>query len=231
VALTHTCSSVGSCYPDPIGDYRMDETGWTVGQADAVENSAMAGAHGTALGSAAVDTSDSHLCNSGRLSNNDSSIAASGLPVSTQAGDKTTVCFWMNWDGNGSEMPIGWGSSYDLYFYGTTRFGFNTGASDLFGISGANALAGDWHHVCGIFTNASPLSNQLYIDGALQQSAVLTGTPVNQTVTDRFVMGSWRTGGYYFDGLLDEVHVYDRGLSANEVLTDMNRTHGCSGGL
>jgi hypothetical protein len=228
-ALTHTCSS--SCYAAPVGDYRLDETGWTIGQADEVENSAMAGAHGTPLGSAAVEAADTHLCNAGRLSNNDSTIDVSGLPVSTGAGDKTSVCFWMNWDGNGSEMPIGWGVGYDLYFYGTTRFGFNTGASDLYGISGADALAGDWHHVCAVFTNAAPLTNQLYLDGVLQQVAVLAGTPQNRTVTDRLVMGSWGSGGYYYDGLLDEVHVYNRGLSASEVVGDMNSTHGCSGGL
>ncbi|MEJ2642181.1 MAG: LamG domain-containing protein, partial [Desulfosarcinaceae bacterium] len=228
-ALTHTCSP--SCYPDPVGDYRMDESGWTIGQADEVENSAMAGAHGTPLGSAAVETADSHLCNAGRLSNNDSTIDISGLPLSTQPGDKTSVCFWMQWDGGGSEMPIGWGVGYDLFFYGTTRFGFNTGASDLYGISGADALAGDWHHVCAVFTNAAPLSNQLYLDGVLQPATVLAGTPQNRTVTDRLVIGSWGSGGYYYDGLLDEVHVYARGLSASEVASDMNATHGCSGGL
>jgi prepilin-type N-terminal cleavage/methylation domain-containing protein len=228
-ALTHSCS--GSCYPDPVGDYRMDESSWTIGQADAVENSAMAAAHGTALGSTAVETADARLCNAAHLSNNDSTIDVSGLPISTQAGDKTSVCFWMNWDGNGSEMPIGWDGPYDLYFHGPTRFGFNTGAGDVYGISGADALAGDWHHVCAVFTNLAPLSNQLYLDGVLQQATVLAGTPQNRTVTDRLVMGSWGYGGYYYDGLLDEVHVYARGLSASEAVADMNRTHGCSGGL
>jgi hypothetical protein len=230
-ALDHTCSSAGSCYPDPVGDYRMDEASWTIGQADAVENSAMAAAHGTALGSAAVETTDAHLCNAGHLSNNDSTVDINGLTISTQAGDKTSVCFWMKWDGTGSEMPMGWDGPYDLYFHGSTRFGFNTGAGDVYGISGADSLAGDWHHVCGIFTNMAPLSNQLYIDGILQQATVLAGTPQNRTVTDRLIMGSWGYGGYYYDGLLDEVHVYDRGLSASEVVTDMNSSHGCSGGL
>lgn len=231
VALTHACSVAGSCYPDPVGDYRLDESAWTIGQADAVVNTAMASAHGTALGSTAVETSDSQLCNAAHLSGNNSSIEISGLPVSTLAGDKTSVCFWMKWDGNGSEMPVGWGSTYDLYFHGPTRFGFNTGAGDVFGISGADALAGDWHHVCAVFTNSGPLSNQLYIDGTLQTSSVLQGTPRNQTVTDRLVLGSWGAGGYHYDGRLDEVHVYNRGLSASEVVADMNRTHGCSGGL
>ncbi len=227
--LTRTCS--GSCYTSAVAQYRMDESSWTAGQADDVQDSSGNGYHGTPYGSAAVNTSDSHLCYAGEFSNNDSYVAVTGLPVSTTSGEQTTVCFWMKWAGNGSEMPIGWEGYYDLFFRGTTQLGFNTGAGDLFGISGADALAGSWHHVAAVFNNNAPLKNQLYIDGVLQPSTLLAGTPVNRTVNSTLYLSGWDTGtDYKFDGLLDEVNIYTRGLSASEVVADMNGTHTCPGG-
>jgi len=137
----------------------------------------------------------------------------------------------MKWGGTNNEMPIGWSSYYDLFFYGTTRFGFNTGASDLFGIDGADALANDWHHVTAIFSNTAPLKNQLYIDGVLQPISVLTGTPVNKAVNSTLYISGWLpSDGYKFNGLIDELRIYTRGLSFSEIVKDMNLTHSCPGG-
>ncbi|MBW2095144.1 MAG: hypothetical protein JRI80_09665, partial [Deltaproteobacteria bacterium] len=228
-SLSHSCS--GTCYTGPAAEYRMDENAWTIGQAGDVTDSSGNGYDGTPQGSAAIDQTDSHLCYSGSFSNNDSSVEISGLPVSTSPGEKTTVCFWMKWDGNGPEMPIGWGSSYDLWFRNGDQLVFNTGASDLYGISGAAALSGNWHHVAAIFTNNAPLKNQLYIDGALQPLAVLTGTPGSRTVTSNFFISGWGPStGYKYNGHVDEVHVYTRGLSSGEVAQDMNTSHSCPGG-
>ncbi|RLF53747.1 MAG: hypothetical protein DRN37_11280, partial [Thermoplasmata archaeon] len=227
--VSHSCS--GACYTTVAAEYRMDENSWVIDQAGDVTDSSGNGHDGTPRGSAAIDQADSHLCYSGSFSNNDSFVEITGLPVSTSAGDKTTVCFWMKWDGNGAEMPIGWNTSYDLWFRNTNEFGFNTGASDLYGISGAGVLAGSWHHVAAVFTNSAPLKNQLYIDGALQPVAVLAGTPGNRTVTGNFFISGWDNGSSYkYDGHLDEVRIYTRGLSASEVARDMNTSHSCPGG-
>ncbi|MBW1612449.1 MAG: prepilin-type N-terminal cleavage/methylation domain-containing protein [Deltaproteobacteria bacterium] len=228
-SLTHDC--VGSCYTDAIAWYYMDEDSWTTGNPCVIDS--IGGYDGTPTGDSSINKTDSHLCYAGEFADapgNDSCITITGLPVSTTAGDKTTVCFWMKWAGNGNEMPIGWANSYDLFFYGTTRFGFNTGASDLYGIDGANALANDWYHVAAIFSNNAPLKNQLYIDGTLQPIAVLTGTPVNRTVSSTFYISGWSpSDGYKFNGMIDELRIYTRGLSSSEVTEDMNLTHSCPG--
>jgi len=226
MALAHTCS--GTCYSAAVAEYRMDEDGWITDQAGEVTNTMVDDYHGTPHGSAAVNSGDSHLCRSGQFSNADSTVQIDNLTMPTNADEMATVTFWMKWDGGGSQMPMGWQQGYDLYFQGTARFGFNTGAGDLFGIDGAAALAGDWHHVAAIFNNAAPLKNQLFIDGALQPITLLAGTPVNRSVTPTLHLSGWGPNdSYKFNGLLDEVRVYGRGLAANEVIADMDLVHGC----
>ncbi len=226
VSLTHSCS--GTCYSDPLAEYRMDEASWTSGT-QCVSDS-VGSYDGTPYGSADIDQTDSHLCYSGDFSNNDSYILITGLPVSTEAGQKVTVCFWMKWAGNYSEMPIGWGSRYDLLFL-SNSLGFNTGCSDVFGVSGVGSLANGWHHVAAVFTNNDPDKNQLYIDGVLQPSTLITGAQCSRTVSSAFYISGWDTGtNYKYNGLLDELRIYNRGLSSSEVGQDMNSSHSCPGG-
>ena len=225
-SLTHTCQ--GSCYTSAVAEYRMDESSWTIGT-QCVSDS-IGTYDGTPQGSAAINQTDSHLCYAGEFSNNDSYVSISGLPVSTTSGDKTTVTFWMKWGGSYGEMPVGWGSRYDLYFF-NNGFGFNTGCGDLFGVTGAGALSGGWHHVAAVFTNNAPSRNLLFIDGVLQPSTLLMGTQCSRAVSSNFYISGWDTGNNYkYNGLIDELRIYTRGLSASEVAVDMNNTHSCPGG-
>ncbi|MDY6878700.1 MAG: LamG-like jellyroll fold domain-containing protein [Thermodesulfobacteriota bacterium] len=222
--LSRNCE--GDCYTGPVAEYRMDETSWTLGTPSVLDASGN-DYHGTPTGNAAIN-SGGHLCNGGEFSNSDGSIEITGLPFSNpQDGDKTTVCFWMNWAGGSGEMPVGWGSTYDLYLLGDS-LGFNTGCSDVFGVAGIGSLSHSWHHVAGVFTNNAPEENLLYIDGQLQPMALLNGSFCNRSVSSSFYISGWNSGsGYKYDGLLDEVKIYARGLSSSEIAEDMNQTHVC----
>jgi hypothetical protein len=120
-------------------------------------------------------------------------------------------------------MPFGW-TTYDLWLV-NNRFGFNTGGGDIFGISNASAaLAGDWHHIAAVFTNSAGNTNTenvLYIDGVEQGLVHLQGSRNNRSVGANFRFSSWTNNtSYTFDGLVDEVRIYDRGLGENEILED-----------
>ena len=225
--LTHSCS--GSCYTGPVAEYRMDDSSWTIGAPTVADSSG--NYDGTPMGSASVNQSDSHLCYAGEFTNSDSFVSIAGLPISTIAGAKTTVTFWMKWGGGGGEMPIGFGSHYDLYF-ASNSFGFNTACSDVFGVTGAGALAGSWHHVAAIFTNDVPSKNLLYIDGVLQPSSLVVGSnQCTRAVSTTFYISGWDSSNdYKYNGLIDELHIYTRGLSTREVVSDMNSSHSCPAG-
>lgn len=76
---------------------------------------------------------------------------------------------------------------------------------------------GKWKHMVWAF---STTSNQtaLYLDGVQQtfDSSAVTNLTLN-TVSNVLYLGYAVAGGKYFDGLLDDVRVYNRVLSASEV--------------
>ena len=108
--------------------------------------------------------------------NNGGGFIISGLPVSTTAGAKTSVAFWMYWNGVNSVMPIGW-AVHDLWFSGA-NFGFNSGGGDVYGIS-TTGLANTWRHVVAVFTNGSIISKPFLYTGGLADWKIALASDIN----------------------------------------------------
>ena len=78
-----------------------------------------------------------------------------------------------------------------------------------------------WYHVAGVY-NSAARTMDIYVNGALD-NGVLTGTiPAAQVNSSVNVNIGRRTGGFYFNGIIDELRIYNRSLSGTEVLADMN---------
>jgi hypothetical protein len=78
-----------------------------------------------------------------------------------------------------------------------------------------------WYHVAGVY-NATTKSLDIYINGVLDDG-VLKGTiPAAQTIPNQTVYIGRRSNGLYFGGIIDEVQMYNRALSATEIQTIMN---------
>ena len=221
-----------------LGEYRLEELQWT-GAAAEVRDSSGNNRHGQAIGSplpAPVSTSPARpgrpgTCTYGSLpgpAGNGGALSIGGLPVNTTGGAKTSVSFWMYWDGTNSVMPMGW-NRHDLWLV-SGHFGFNTGNSDVFGISSAG-LANRWVHVVAEFTNGNVAANALYIDGVAQVLTQRLSTPANAfaVVNATLRVGGWQTDtNYRFSGRIDEVKVYDGQLTPVEVTTLFNEIHVCA---
>ena len=76
----------------------------------------------------------------------------------------------------------------------------------------------DWHHVV-VTRDGSSGDIELYIDGDLQDTEnVPDFTAGLSSATEGINIGYLNTGGLYrFDGLLDEVAIYDRALPESEI--------------
>ena len=75
-----------------------------------------------------------------------------------------------------------------------------------------------WTHVAATYDGATL---RLYVDGTLASSAAATGAI--STSTGAFRIGGNTLWGEYFQGLIDEVRIYNRALSQTEIQTDMAR--------
>ena len=104
-------------------------------------------------------------------------------------------------------------------------FGFFSGGAfrEVF-TAGLNVQAGNWQHIAVSFSNATD-EVLLYLGGVLVHTGSLAFTPVADT-TDITIGRS--PIGEYWNGLLDDVRIYDRVLGAAEI-TDIF-TVGSSGG-
>lgn len=76
-----------------------------------------------------------------------------------------------------------------------------------------------WHHIAGTFSHGAAA---IYIDGQLDSSAMLSVSSIMNDVQPLIIAGMWEycgadifvTGLY---GLIDDVRIYDRALSAQEI--------------
>ena len=90
----------------------------------------------------------------------------------------------------------------------------------VFGASAAlsPATRGQWHHLVGVFSDGKVT---IYMDGVKGSEQTIGGVLRNAGPTpDRIMIGATRNGtdsSFNFKGLIDEVAIYDTGLSAAQV--------------
>ena len=78
-----------------------------------------------------------------------------------------------------------------------------------------------WYFVSGVY-DATARTLNIYVNGALD-NGVLRGTiPASQFNATQNVNIGRRAAGYYFQGTIDEVRMYNRALTALEIQNDMN---------
>lgn len=221
-----------------LGEYRLEELQWT-GAAAEVRDTSGNNRHGQAIGSPLPTPVDAAPARPGKPgtcaygsfpgpAGNGGALSIGGLAVSLAPGAKTSVSFWMYWDGTNSVMPMGW-NRHDLWLV-NGHFGFNTGNSDVYGISSAG-LANRWAHVVAEFTNGNVAGSALYIDGVAQVLTQRQSTPNNtySYANATLRVGGWQTDtNYRFSGRIDEVKVFDGQLTPVEVTTLFNETHVCA---
>ena len=93
----------------------------------------------------------------------------------------------------------------------------NSGISNYLD-SGRNPIAGQWQHLTATYDGSTA---RFYIDGT-----EVANRPVSVSIGSS---NNWRIGAYgaslggFFDGLIDNVRIYNRALTPTEIQTDMNQ--------
>ncbi len=95
------------------------------------------------------------------------------------------------------------------------------GRSNWLGIDGTTNLRdGKFHHVAVTYDGSSSASGlQIYVDGQQETTTTVSDTLSATIVSDEPLRFGAREGATIdlFDGVLDEIHVFERALSSNEV--------------
>jgi hypothetical protein len=107
---------------------------------------------------------------------------------------------------------------------GFLLFGFtDTTGADVNIFSTRSYADGDWHHVVGVF-DGSDLS--LYVDGSLVASDSAGGS-IPATSTAPVHIGSYGGASLAFTGSLDQIRIFDGGLSTSEVVDLFGEGEAC----
>ncbi len=177
--------------------------------------------HGTASGNTAVVSDPVH----GQVASFDGTTDKVDIPYSADLNPETfTVSFWANPNSAGSSHRSPLTSRDDLpqrgyIFYvepgNAWQFWTGTGAG-WDAVTGPIATLDEWAHVTGAFADGV---KSLYINGRLAaQSTAATALGLNTQRPLRIGGGATEAdGNYWWYGLLDDVCLYNRALSPEEV--------------
>jgi hypothetical protein len=103
--------------------------------------------------------------------------------------------------------------------YGKLRAIVDGNVTDADSISNETVSTGTWQHVAMTFDINGDKKIHLYINGqevTYSRQNVLVGSPVS-TSAHNFTIGSDVGINYWFDGIIDEVRIDKRVLSADEI--------------
>jgi hypothetical protein len=170
------------------------------------------------------------------------SIGLSSLNAT--AGQYNTIEFWMLWDGTELCMPVAWDSCYNLIIT-NGKIGFNTGNGDVTGfVYDKSELVGKWVHIVAVFYNGTPnaTNSKIYVNG-VKKTLTVSGTPVSKVLSASMTLSvgsglAWglgstahiRSGEFYiFNGMMDELRVWNKELSQSEVTASYNGGAGTFG--
>jgi len=212
----------GICSQTPaslISEYRFDATSWVNGTANQVTDS-VSGFNGAAYGTQPVD---GKLCNAVDLS---ASGISDYIDLGTQAIDGKTdfsISFWLNSNNtSGQSIFSGANSSsyYDLvmWFNSPTDFQPYIKNNPNGNISTSSIADNSWHHV--VWTRSGP-QNCLYRDKVLQGCVSHSSAALD---INKFILGQEQSSSgldprYDFEGLIDEMLIFDGALSSAQITT------------
>lgn len=139
-----------------------------------------------------------------------------------------TVDMWCRPDFVGSNSFLFSWFIYGL-FMDPSRFGYNTGNGDVYGIPNSN-LSSKWnHYVFEMRSDVSYTNNKMYINGVNQSLSQLVGTENvgNRTFNNgNGRVANWGAANLPLTTLLGSFRIYNRALTQAEISQNFNCVRG-----
>ena len=154
-----------------------------------------------------------------------------GNPSALQITGSMTISGWIN----SAAFPVDdaavvskrSGTGYQLdttVDQGPRSIGFkltNSSGGDMLRYGATALQLNSWYHIAGVY-NAATTTMNVYLNGVPDNGALVgTVTSSQQNSASNVNIGQRGNGGFGFNGLIDDVRIYDRALTAAEIQTDM----------
>ena len=132
----------------------------------------------------------------------------------------TNQVYVSKWTGSGSP------SQWWLGFYsGKACFGVYDGTAGANLVWGTNIADGNWHHVVGVRSGTDMYIYQDSVQIGSATSAIGTaGENVASLTIGNFRGTYWPSGWWWFNGLIDEVRIWNRDLTYAEITYNYNNS-------
>jgi len=234
-ASRSSCS--GTCYTEPIADYRMENFPWN-GTAGEVVDSGTGESNGVAAkaGSGTLPTqttpSGGKVCRAGvfsRVDANNGGYLDLGDPADGDLDpgtDPWTMSAWIKWGGSAGENIIY--NKENLYETRVNGGYIQYAWQPHWAWDGGTSLpvtADTWTYVTIVYDGFEQI---LYKDGVRVYSRPQTGAI--GTNSSKLLIGARGSASprNFFGGMVDEVKIYNRALAENEIKSDKDETRDCS---
>ncbi|MBV1906599.1 MAG: hypothetical protein KUG75_11010, partial [Pseudomonadales bacterium] len=217
-----------TCETPPVADWRFDSSGWN-GTVDEVHDSSGNEFHGVAFD---TNTTAGKICNAADFSANSTSDYLSMNRDALNGRSDFTIATWYKSSNQGATALLSGSNASRLnetifWLYRSTAFGPHLLNSSGSGLNMPEIADGNWHFI--VWTRLSS-SNCLYVDDIFYGCVGRKAGPLSIDVGG-LILGQEqdRVGGGFdidqeIEGLLDEMLIFNRGLSAAQV-SDIWKNH------
>lgn len=212
-----------------VGHWKLDETvpNGCPGGKDACDSS-LSGNHGTYADASApsTETPSSHFVNTHSLSFNGSSDY---ITINRPVADDFSICAWVktatpgNTTNHWETAPIldaevpGVANDFGFGIDSNGHLAYGNGGLYDATVNGATVVTDDaWHHVC-VTRKEATREVELFVDGSSDATGSTHSAVLNSSATARIGYGLDGTAAKYFDGLIDDVRVYERVLPSSSI--------------
>lgn len=153
------------------------------------------------------------------------SVAEANQHINTSEG---TICLWAKPEANVLWTTSGFAFKYfsnqddrlylDLSYYQLPQGNFLVGVGSGGFSSDGTIPRGEWHHVAVVWNSDGTI--KAYLDGELDSEGTYGNPGFLFRGAETFNIGKgWSVNPGYYHGALDEFRIYDRALSAPEIMT------------